>query len=60
MNEESQRRIITNDDLLGPIPYDIWGEHETYPRADWKYEVQNDDTNLGYWDWVKSKYAQGD
>jgi hypothetical protein len=32
--------------------HDVWGENETYPRADWKYQVSNGDTNLGYWDWV--------
>ncbi len=34
---------------------DVWGESEKYPRADWKYEVANGDTNQGYWDWVRNK-----
>lgn len=34
----------------------IWGECEDFPRQDWKCEVQNDDTNLGYWDWVVEKH----
>jgi hypothetical protein len=25
---------------------------EEYPREDWKYDVVNGDTILGYWDWV--------
>jgi len=29
-----------------------WGEHVDYPRADWRYEVDNNDTGLGYWEWV--------
>lgn len=29
-----------------------WGEHPQYPRFDWKLSVGNDDTQLGYWDWV--------
>lgn len=33
----------------------IWGEHRDYPAADWRYEVQNDDTRLGYWEWVAAK-----
>jgi hypothetical protein len=35
----------------------VWGECADYPRRDWKDEVQNDDTNLGYWDWVVEKHA---
>ena len=27
-------------------------ENKQYPRKDWKYAVANDDTQLGYWDWV--------
>lgn len=34
----------------------IWGECEDFPRSDWKYDVQNNDTNLGYWDWVVEKH----
>lgn len=30
----------------------IWGSHATWPVQDWKYEVDNDDTRLGYWEWV--------
>ena len=32
---------------------DCWQTHPDYSREDWKYEVENDDTNLGYWDWVR-------
>jgi len=35
--------------------YGLDGEHPDYPRKDWKYEVTNDDTKLGYWDWVSHK-----
>jgi hypothetical protein len=31
---------------------DMWGQHPDYPRTDWKYEVSNGDTNLGYWEWL--------
>jgi hypothetical protein len=31
----------------------LWGEDPRHPRADWKYEVTNNNTNLGYWDWVE-------
>lgn len=28
-----------------------WDEHEDYPVSDWKYEVANDETRLGYEAW---------
>lgn len=31
---------------------DIWGECAQYVKNDWRYEVANNDTVLGYWDWV--------
>lgn len=34
---------------------DPWGEDAEYPVDDWKYEVANDDTRRGYWDWVDSQ-----
>ena len=35
--------------------YGMWGESPNYPVADWKYEVANDGTRLGYWTWVAAK-----
>jgi hypothetical protein len=32
----------------------IWSEDPKYTRSNWKYEVCNDATNLGYWEWVDS------
>ena len=32
-----------------------WGEHPNYPVDDWRYEVDNRDTRLGYWEWVGKK-----
>lgn len=34
----------------------IWGECEDFPRRDWAYEVGNNDTQQGYWDWVIGKH----
>ncbi len=31
-----------------------WDVHPNYPVEDWQYEVANDDTRLGYWEWVKA------
>ena len=35
--------------------YGYWGEHPEWPTSDWVYEVRNDDTRQGYWEWVSSK-----
>lgn len=32
-----------------------WGDHPKYPIEDWRYEIANNDTRQGYWEWV---YAQ--
>lgn len=37
--------------------YGWWGEHPTYPREDWAYEVAQNDTSLGYWAWVEVKLS---
>lgn len=37
-----------------------WGEHPEYPLNDWKYEVENNDTRSGYWDWVYNKVSNDD
>jgi hypothetical protein len=33
----------------------FWGAHPEYPVADWQYEVGNDETRLGYWEWVQNE-----
>lgn len=38
-----------------PEGVDPWSEDEVFPAADWKAEVANDDTRLGYWEWVAHK-----
>ena len=32
-----------------------WDENPDYPVANWKLEVANDETRLGYWDWVEDR-----
>lgn len=32
-----------------------WDEHPLYPLEDWKAEVANDDTRLGYLEWCAHK-----
>jgi len=32
---------------------DHWSEDPDYPVEDWQYKVANNDTRLGYWEWVR-------
>lgn len=38
--------------LRSMLPEHGWGEHPDYPLSDWKYEVSNEDTRLGYNEWL--------
>lgn len=33
-----------------------WKEHPVYPLSDWRYEVANDYTRLGYADWCLNRW----
>jgi hypothetical protein len=35
-------------------PASPWDDHPDHPASDWRYEVDNGDTRLGYVDWVNS------
>ena len=45
-------RTVQVASLIDQCGGDLWGEHPDHPKADWKYEVENGDTFLGYWEWV--------
>ena len=32
----------------------MWGEHEGWPVEDWQRAVSEDETRLGYWEWVEA------
>ena len=34
---------------------DVWAEDPDYPVSDWKYQIENNDTRRGYWDWVEAQ-----
>lgn len=40
------------DERIEPT-FDPWGEDPAYPRADWRYEVAENNTNQGYWEWAR-------
>lgn len=35
-----------------------WTEHPDFSESDWQYEVTNNDTREGYWNWVSNKIMQ--
>lgn len=37
-----------------------WREHARYPLADWRGEVADNGTRLGYWEWVAALLADDD
>jgi len=39
-------------------PPSHWDEDEKYPVKDWQYEVANDDTRIGYLEWVEHAKEQ--
>ena len=53
-HDEIQHEI---DDLFEKDP---WATHARFPVSDWQYEVANDDTRLGYRDWLYDKLANDD
>lgn len=34
---------------------DPWGQDNRYQLIEWRAEVENDETRLGYWAWVDHK-----
>ena len=37
-----------------------WGEHPDHKVEDWKQEVANDETRLGYWEWLEAGESWGE
>jgi hypothetical protein len=46
--------------IVVQIVTNLWGEDEEYPRSAWKYDVADDATNLGYWEWVENQKAMNE
>ncbi|GEM_PF-912660 len=47
-----ERPGLPDNPTGGGIP---WSDHPEHPIDDWKYEVANDDTRLGYLDWIAAR-----
>ena len=39
---------------------DFWAVAEGHPSDDWRYETNNGDTRLGYWEWVANRELSDD
>jgi len=37
-----------------------WGEHPEFKVERWQYEVNNNYTRLGYWEWVVDELANNE
>jgi len=53
---ESDDGIFSPDIIMAEYGGDrlAWGEHPKYPREDWRMEVYNEETTVGYWEWVSA------
>ena len=47
MNQK-EKRILSSKDIIKSWNYN----NEDFPRSDWKDDVQNGDTQLGYFEWL--------
>lgn len=44
-----------NEPLEG---YGYWDSHPEAPFEDWQYQVANNDTRRGYWEWVRVEICE--
>ena len=44
---------MTPDELDELKRKDLWGELPSEPRSAWREDVADENTQLGYWDWVE-------
>ncbi|QNG43557.1 hypothetical protein [Sphingobium yanoikuyae] len=58
--EELSRRLAISAATLSPASPDPWMDHPDHPPADWKTDVANGDTRLGYLDWALARAEASD
>lgn len=51
----SKAQLIASIIKTNPGEGNLWGSDEKFPHVDWQSQVADNDTRLGYWDWVKTK-----
>ena len=55
MNNDYRLTAEQLDDKYNP---EGGGEHPDYTREEWRWEVGEDHTLLGYWQWVAHRLSQ--
>lgn len=50
--------MVLEEPSLRELQEDVWASDPDHPKQDWKDEVENDETHLGYWEWVESQREQ--
>jgi hypothetical protein len=40
---------------LRELQENVWAELAGFPKSDWRKEVADDETHLGYWEWVEAQ-----
>lgn len=51
-------RLLSAEELDDKYNPDGNGEHPRFQRADWRAAVANDETLVGYWQWVEYQIEQ--
>lgn len=51
--EQSPESLLALREKL--MKENLWNDFSAFPKDDWRWEVGNRDTILGYWDWVGHK-----
>lgn len=55
---EGEDQGLTAEQLDSKYNPDGGGEHPKHTREDWRNAVANDDTILGYWDWLEEQIQE--
>lgn len=63
ITEKTGREEFFADDFIEANrrkPEDPWAAAEDYPVEQWQHEVAEDNTRLGYWEWVQHQRRMND
>ena len=50
--------IVLQEPTLRERQENMWASDLDYPYTDWKHEVGDSNTTLGYWEWVERQREQ--
>lgn len=49
---EKQHSVISKHNQISLLQKSFFPQHPGYPLSDWRKEVANNRTTLGYWEWL--------